>query len=76
MPAAPAVAGTEYRQALVTVGQGPREARFVFVPGDCCPLEHDPEKWKPVSRLREAMLPERENRFGGRSKVGSDHAQT
>jgi hypothetical protein len=26
-------------------------------------LEHDPEKWKPVSRLREA-------RFGGRRKVG------
>jgi hypothetical protein len=32
-------------------------------------LEHDPEKWKPVSRLREA-------RFGGRRKVGKDHAQT
>jgi hypothetical protein len=40
------------------------------------PLEHDPEKpalgrsirgWKPVSRLREA-------RFGGRRKVGKDHA--
>src|SRR5665811_1785017 len=32
-------------------------------------LEHDPEKWAPVSRLREA-------RFGGRRKVGKDHAQT
>jgi hypothetical protein len=32
-------------------------------------LEHDPEKWEPVSRLREA-------RFGGRRKVGKDHAQT
>src|SRR5215218_5550946 len=31
--------------------------------------EHDPEKWEPVSRLREA-------RFGGRRKVGSDHALT
>ena len=31
-------------------------------------LEHDPEKWEPVSRLREA-------RFGGRRKVGKDHAQ-
>ena len=31
--------------------------------------QYDPEKWKPVSRLREA-------RFGGRSKVGQDHAQT
>ncbi len=30
-------------------------------------IEHDPEKWKPVSRLREA-------RFGGRRKVGKDHA--
>src|ERR1035441_10338165 len=30
--------------------------------------EHDPEKWEPVSRLREA-------RFGGRRKVGKDHAQ-
>src|SRR5690348_18103422 len=30
---------------------------------------HDPEKWEPVSRLREA-------RSGGRSKVGKDHAQT
>src|SRR6266436_193233 len=30
--------------------------------------EHDPEKWKPVSRLREAC-------FGGRMKVGQDHAQ-
>ena len=32
-------------------------------------LKHDPEKWYPVSRLREA-------RFGGRRKVGKDHAQT
>jgi len=40
-------------------------------------LKHDPEKacpghdlgWNPVSRLREA-------RFGGRRKVGTDHAQT
>jgi hypothetical protein len=39
-------------------------------------LEHDPEKacpgldpgWEPVSRLREAG-------FGGRRKVGKDHAQ-
>jgi len=31
-------------------------------------LAHDPEKWEPVSRLREA-------RFGGRRKVGKDHAQ-
>ena len=30
-------------------------------------LEHDPEKWETVSRFREA-------RFGGRSKVGKDHA--
>src|SRR3954447_23670178 len=30
--------------------------------------EHNPEKWEPVSRLRQA-------RFGGRSKVGQDHAQ-
>jgi hypothetical protein len=30
--------------------------------------KHDPEKWAPVSRLREA-------RFGGRRKVGKDHAQ-
>jgi hypothetical protein len=30
-------------------------------------LEHDPEKWMPVSRLREA-------RFGGRKQVGKDHA--
>ena len=29
---------------------------------------HDPEKWEPVSRLREA-------RFSGRRKVGKDHAQ-
>jgi glycosyltransferase involved in cell wall biosynthesis len=29
---------------------------------------YDPEKWEPVSRLREA-------RFGGRRKVGQDHAQ-
>jgi len=33
------------------------------------PVEHDPEKWNPVSRLREA-------RFDGRRKVGNDHAQT
>ena len=32
-------------------------------------LKHDPEKWEPVSRLREA-------RFGGRRKVGEDHART
>jgi NADPH2:quinone reductase len=30
--------------------------------------KHDPEKWVPVSRFREA-------RFGGRRKVGEDHAQ-
>jgi hypothetical protein len=34
--------------------------------GGC--LEQDPEKWEPVSRLREA-------RFGGRRKVGKDYAQ-
>src|SRR3972149_5893184 len=31
-------------------------------------VAHDPEKWEPVSRLREA-------RFGGRRKVGQDHSQ-
>jgi hypothetical protein len=31
-------------------------------------LQHDPEKWLPVFRLREA-------RFGGRRNVGPDHAQ-
>jgi hypothetical protein len=31
-------------------------------------VAHDPEKWEPVSRLREA-------RFGGRRKVGKDHAR-
>jgi hypothetical protein len=32
-------------------------------------LEHDPEKWTPVSRLREV-------RSGGRRKVGKDYAKT
>src|SRR5262245_15841520 len=38
---------------------------------------HDPEKWKPVSRLREAQgwsAPVHEC-FGGRRQVGKDHAQ-
>jgi hypothetical protein len=41
-------------------------------------LEHDPEKWIPVSRLREAMLAASifVSRFGGRRQVGKDHAQT
>jgi hypothetical protein len=39
-------------------------------------LEHDPEKWIPVSRLREALAQFiiLGSRFGGRSKVGKDHA--
>jgi hypothetical protein len=43
-----------------------------------CTLEHDPEKWMPVSRLREAVLAAGTLvlRFGGRSQVGKDHAQT
>jgi hypothetical protein len=41
-------------------------------------LEHDPEKWIPVSRLREALQAAciLVFRFGGRSQVGKDHAQT
>jgi hypothetical protein len=41
-------------------------------------LEHDPEKWMPVSRLREALPAAGTlvSRFGGRSQVGKDHAQT
>jgi hypothetical protein len=27
----------------------------LFAPPESLPLEHDPEKWKPVSRLREAL---------------------
>src|SRR4026209_68473 len=34
-----------------------------------CRPRHDPEKWEPVSRLREA-------RFGGRRKGGEEHART
>src|SRR5262249_37506223 len=39
-------------------------------------LEHDPEKWLPVSRLREALgKPCRVARcFGGRRQGGRDHA--
>jgi hypothetical protein len=39
---------------------------------------HDPEKWMPVSRLREASATVFRSgwRFGGRSQVGKDHAQT
>jgi hypothetical protein len=41
-------------------------------------LKHDPEKWIPVFRLREASLVASPSvrRFGGRSQVGKDHAQT
>jgi hypothetical protein len=41
-------------------------------------LEHDPEKWIPVSRLREASPAACcfIRRFGGRSQVGKDHAQS
>jgi hypothetical protein len=41
-------------------------------------LEHDPEKWIPVSRLREAQAPACRfvRCFGGRRQVGKDHAQT
>jgi hypothetical protein len=40
-------------------------------------LEHDPEKWMPVSRLREALA---EGYvvfwcFRGRRQVGKDHAE-
>ena len=41
---------------------------LAFIANSGALLGHDPEKWKPVSRLREA-------RFGGRRKVGQDHAQ-
>ncbi len=46
-----------------------REAaqRVLEAPAGRIALGHDPEKWIPVSRLREA-------RFGGRRKVGKDHA--
>src|SRR5690349_5333134 len=41
-------------------------------------LEHDPEKWIPVSRLREALpvACSLGQRFGRRSQVGQDHAPT
>jgi hypothetical protein len=40
-------------------------------------LKHDPEKWWPVSRLREAQAPVCRfvRCFGGRRQVGKDHAQ-
>jgi hypothetical protein len=40
-------------------------------------FKHDPEKWAPVSRLREAVPAACTIvlRFGGRSQVGQDHAQ-
>ncbi|MBO0717155.1 MAG: hypothetical protein J2P55_07470 [Rhizobiales bacterium] len=39
---------------------------------------HDPEKWEPVSRLREAgpAASQFVRCFGGRRQVGQDHAQT
>src|SRR5947207_1628658 len=59
-----------------TARQGPTNmsrrlgmARAVFTERASKASEHDPEKRQPVSRLREA-------RFGGRRKVGSDHALT
>jgi hypothetical protein len=41
-------------------------------------LEHDPEKWIPVSALREALPTACPigQRFGRRRQVGKDHAQT
>jgi hypothetical protein len=41
------------------------------------PPKHDPEKWMPVSRLREAQAPFRRfvRCFGGRRQVGKDHAK-
>jgi hypothetical protein len=41
-------------------------------------LQHDPEKWMPVSRLREAVQAAcvLVSRSGGRRQVGEDHAQT
>jgi hypothetical protein len=44
----------------------------------CVRLKHDPEKWIPVSRLREAQAPVCRfvRCFGGRRQVGKDHAQT
>ena len=40
-------------------------------------LSRDPEKWKPVSRLREALawFTILACCFGGRTQVGKDHAQ-
>jgi hypothetical protein len=39
---------------------------------------HDPEKWEPVSGLREAItaICRFVRRFGGRRQVGQDHAPT
>jgi hypothetical protein len=41
-------------------------------------LEHDPEKWKPVSRLREALVRVVIwfDASAGEGQVGKDHAQT
>jgi hypothetical protein len=40
-------------------------------------VEHDPEKWVPVSRLREALATTSffVECFGGRRQVREDHAQ-
>jgi hypothetical protein len=53
----------------LTTRQHPREWRA---------LKHDPEKWIPVSRLREAVPAAciLVRRFGGRRQVEKDHAKT
>jgi predicted transglutaminase-like cysteine proteinase len=65
--------GRERRAPLCGPGAR-RQASTEFRPV----LKHDPEKWTPVSRLREATLATGAHvlRFGGRSQVGKHHAQT
>jgi hypothetical protein len=40
-------------------------------------MVHDPEKWAPVSRLREVLVQSHDvdRCFGGRRQVGKDHAR-
>src|SRR5205814_10591182 len=65
MPLLPPVTMAVRPERLISIKQLPT----IPLMGTALFLEHDPEKWNPVSHLREA-------RFGGRRKVGQDHAPT
>jgi hypothetical protein len=64
-------AAADHAQREIDFGRGAVDE----IEGQGRRLKHDPEKWEPVSRLREAQAPVCRfvRCFGGRRQVGKDH---